>query len=408
VKLLFVHQNMPGQFRHLAVSLAAEALNQVAFVTMRGDRPLPNVTQAIYEPPRIASPQTHGYLRQFEDAVLHGQAAAQACLALKGRGFSPDIVIAHPGWGESLFVREVFPGAAILNYGEFYYQPAGADVNFDPAQPADLDRLCALRARNAHLLLALEAADRTLCPTDWQKSVHPAAFHSRISVIFDGIDTDTVKPDASARFSLPNGRELTRGDEVVTYVSRGLEPTRGFPGFMRALPRLCALRPQAQIVIAGSDEPAYSGASPGGRSWREAMLEEVPVDRERVHFVGLLPYAQYVQLLQVSAAHVYMTTPFVMSWSAIEALAAACIVVGSRTAPVEEFITHGENGYLVDFFSPTELAETVAAVLADPVRHEPLRRAARARVLRDYAVAVCLPRQRDLVAEVAGKTSASA
>src|SRR5437588_3151791 len=288
-----MHQNMPGQFRHLAASFAGDAANQVAFVTMRGDRPLPNVTRAIYEPPPTGNAETHGYLRQFEEAVLHGQAAARACVALKKQGFSPDLVIAHPGWGESLFVREVFPDAAILNYGEFYYRPTGADVNFDPTQPADLDRLCALRARNAHLLLALEAADRTLCPTEWQKSVHPSAFHPRISVIFDGIDTDLVKPDQGARFRLPNGRVLTRGDEVVTYVSRALEPTRGFPNLMRALPRLCALRPQAQIVIAGSDQPAYGGMAPDGRSWREAMLAEVPLDPERIHFIGLVPYAEY-------------------------------------------------------------------------------------------------------------------
>lgn len=400
MKLLFIHQNMPGQFRHLVASFAGDRANQVAFVTKRADRVLPNVTRAIYEPPRRRASQTHAYLRQFEDAVLHGQAAARACLALKTQGFSPDIVVAHPGWGESLFVRNIFADAAILNYGEFYYQPTGADVNFDPTQPADLDRVCALRARNAHLLLALEAADRTVCPTHWQKSVHPSAFHPRISVIFDGIDTGTVKPDPTARFTLPNGRALSPADEVVTYVSRGLEPTRGFPILMRALPRLCALRPKAQIVIAGSDEPAYGGVAPDGRSWREAMLAEAPIDPDRVHFVGLVPYTDYLRLLQVSSAHVYLTTPFVMSWSAIEALAAGCVVVASRTAPVEEFVEHGENGLLFDFFSPDELAETVSSVLADRGACERFRTAARAGILQDYAVSVCLPRQRGLIAEL--------
>lgn len=394
---------MPGQFRHLVTSFAEDRENQVAFVTKRGDRALPNVTRAIYEPPRGAASQTHAYLRQFEDSVLHGQAAARACLALKNQGFSPDIVIAHPGWGESLFVREIFPSTAILNYGEFYYLPAGADVNFDPAQPADLDRVCALRARNAHLLLALEAADRTVCPTHWQKSVHPSAFHPRISVVFDGIDTGTVKPDPTASFVLPNGRALRPADEVVTYVSRGLEPARGFPTLMRALPRLCALRPKAQVVIAGSDEPAYGGAAPDGGSWREAMLAEAPVDPDRVHFVGLVPYTDYLRLLQVSSAHVYLTTPFVMSWSAIEALAAGCVVVASRTAPVEEFVEHGENGLLFDFFSPEELAETVSSVLADRKACEPLRIAARARIVQDHALAVCLPRQRSLIAELTAR-----
>ena len=406
MRLLFIHQNLPGQFRHLASSFAGAAGNQVIFVTMRGDRTLPNVTSVVYEAPRTANPHTHHYLRQFEDAVLHGQAAARACLALKDQGFQPDIVIAHPGWGESLFVREVFPNVPILNYGEFYYQPVGADVNFDPAQPTDIDRLCALRARNAHLLLALEAADRTICPTHWQKSVHPSVFHRRISVVFDGIDTGTVKPDPTAQFVLPSGRVLTRNDEVVTYVSRGLEPTRGFPQLMRALPRLCALRPSAEIVIAGSDDPAYGGPAPDGKSWREAMLAEVPIDPERVHFVGLVPYREYLSLLQVSSAHIYLTTPFVMSWSAIEAMAAGCVVVASRTPPVEEFIAHDETGLLVDFFAPDELAETVSQVLADRARHKRLRHAARARIVKDYELSVCLPRQRELVLELAGRASA--
>jgi glycosyltransferase involved in cell wall biosynthesis len=274
-------------------------------------------------------------------------------------------------------------------------------VNFDPEQQLDIDTICKLRARNAHLLVALEAADRTLCPTQWQKSVHPAAFHDRISVVFDGVNTDAVTPDPRVRLKLPNGRMLTADDEVVTYVSRNLEPLRGFHTFMRSLPMLCARRPNAQIVIVGHDGPGY-GWTPGALTWREKMLCEVDIDPERVHFLGIVPYGDYLALLRISTAHVYLTAPFVLSWSAVEAMAAGCLVIGSRTAPVEELIEHGRNGLLVNFFSPAELAETVVMALAERRAFERVRREARETVMQDYSVAACLPRQLALMAEMTG------
>jgi glycosyltransferase involved in cell wall biosynthesis len=405
LQLLFIHKNIPGQFRHLAAHLARDRQNRVIFLTQRQDRWIPGVERAVYTAPRPANPQTHHYLHQYEDAVLHGQAAARACIALTQSGFTPDIVVAHPGWGESLFIKDIWPRTSVLNYGEFFYRPFGTDVNFDPEQPLDIDTLCKLRARNAHLLVALEAADHTLCPTKWQKSVHPTAFHDRISVVFDGIDTAAVYPDPRAQLTLPNGRVLTPEDEVVSYVSRNLEPLRGFHTFMRSLPLLCARRPNAQIVIIGHDGPGYGWTAPGGLSWRERMLGEVDIDPDRVHFLGIAPYAEYLSLLRISAAHVYLTAPFVLSWSLLEAMAAGCLVVGSRTAPVEEVIEHGHNGLLVDFFSPTELAETISTVLVDRRLFAPLRRQARETVLQDYSVAACLPRQLSIIAEVSGRSA---
>lgn len=392
---------MPGQFRHLSAGLA-RAGHRVVFVTKRRDRELAGVERVVYSPVRQHSPQTHHYLHQFEDAVLHGQAVARVCFELKQSGFVPDVVIAHPGWGESLFIADVWPQTPILNYGEFYYRPFGTDVNFGGEFPVEIDGLCKLRPRSAHLLLALEAAAHTVCPTEWQKSVHPGAFHDRMSVIFEGIDTDTVTPDPSARLVLPDGRVLTAADEVVTYVARTLEPHRGFHVFMRALPRLCALRRDAQIVIVGGDGPGYGAPAPDGKSWRQLLLEQVEIDPARVHFLGLVPYQRYLQVLQVSSAHVYLTAPFVLSWSAVEALAAGCLVIGSRTPPLEEFVRHGVNGLLVDFFSDRELADTAALALEQRRELMPLRRKARAGVLQHYSLAVCLPRQVSLIESLAG------
>jgi len=400
LNILFVHQNMPAQFKHLAPALAAQG-HRVVFLSRR-DAPVPRgVKVAVYPEPAPAGEKTHGYVRTFEGAVRYGQQVARALIQLGRQGFVPAVVVGHPGWGEMLFVRDIFPDAAIVTYAEFFYSGVGADIGFDPDDPADLDTICRARARNAHLLLSLEAADLALSPTEWQKSRHPAPFQPRIRTIFDGIDTDVVRPDAAARFALPNGRVLTPADEVVTYVARNLEPYRGYPQFIRSLPAILAARPHAQVVIVGGDEVSYGSAPQGGGSWREAMAAEVPLDEwgDRVHILGKIPYRDYLSLLQVSTVHLYLTIPFVLSWSCVEAMAAGCAIVASDTAPVREFIQDGENGRLFPFFDPAALAAAAIEALADRAACAPLRAAARETVLERYALSRCLPRQIALVQE---------
>jgi glycosyltransferase involved in cell wall biosynthesis len=394
--MLFIHRTMPGQFGRLAASLAGEG-HEVVFVTQTVEQAIDGVRAVVYAPARKANRGTHRYLVTCEDAILSGQAVARQCLKLKHAGFSPDLVVAHPGWGESLFVREVFPQARLANYCEFFYRPLGADIGFDPAEPVALDDLCRVRTRNAHLLLALADCDRGFSPTEWQKRVHPPEFHAKIDVVFDGVDTERVRPDAGARFALPDGSVLTAADEVVTYVARHLEPYRGFPTMMRAIPEILARRPAAQIVIAGSDGVAYGRDAAGGRSWREQMLEEVAFDRGRVHFVGKLPYDAYLSLLQISSAHVYLTVPFVLSWSVMEAMAAGCVIVGSATPPVAEVIEDGRNGFLVDFFSPGDLARRVAEALVSGASSQPMRQAARQTILERYEASLCITRQTQIL-----------
>lgn len=406
MNFLFLHQNMPGQFKYLAPHLAA-AGHQVVFITRREGIEMPGIEKLLYKPARDPHDNTHPYLRQYENSVLHGQQVVRVAQRLKQQGFLPDLVIAHPGWGESLFMKDLFPTAPLLGYGEFYYG-TGGDVGFNPADQISIDSLCRMRARNAHLLLSLEACDRAYSPTHWQRSRHPTALQSKIDVIFDGIDTALVKPDPAARFQLPGGRELTRGDPVVTYVARNLEPHRGFPEMVRAIPRLLERRPDADVVIVGGDEVSYGSAAPGGGSWREWMAKEVPLDPARVHFVGKLAYTRYLKLLQVSAVHVYLTYPFVLSWSFVEALAAGCAVVASRTPPVEEVIVEHYNGLLFDFFDTTQLAERVVDALDNQQALEPLRRNARETVLDRYALDRCLPRQLELVWQLTGVNARNA
>ena len=401
MNILFVHQNMPGQFGHLAAHLARDSENRVVFLT-KADRPSPPGTSCVrYRPSRASHPSTHHYLRDFESAVLHGQAAARACLGMKKTGFTPDLVIAHPGWGEPLYIKDVFPRAKLVNYCEFFYRATGADVGFDPTEALDADIAARLRTRNAALMIALEACDRGFSPTEWQRSLHPSEWQQKIAVLFDGVDAERARPDARAAFRLPDGTTLTRKDRVITYVARGLEPYRGLPNFMRALPEMLDALPEAVVLVAGADEVSYGRRPDGGRTWRQVMTEEVRFDARRVHFLGQVPYADYLRLLQVSSAHIYLTIPFVLSWSAMEALAAGCIVIGSRTAPVEEVIRDGENGFLVDFFAPEKIAaKTIEAIKAGDALRD-MRRRARESILGRYDLATCLPRQLRFLAEVA-------
>lgn len=402
MKFLFVHQNFPAQFVHLAPALA-RAGQEVRALAIDG-RDIPGVTAHRYKPGRGSTSGIHPHAAEFETKVIRGEACAAAAMQLKSEGFAPDLVIAHPGWGESLFLKDVWPQARLLAFIEFFYSARGLDTDFDPEFGApDLAAASRVRAKNAHLLLALDAMDWGYAPTHWQKSVLPAAYRDRVSVIFDGIDTRTVRPDAQAMVKVRD-RIIRAGDEVITFVNRNLEPYRGYHVLMRALPEIQRRRPNALTLIVGGDDVSYGSKPPEGKTWKQIFLEEVAgkLDMNRVFFVGKIPYADYLKVLQVSACHVYLTYPFVLSWSAIEAMSAGCLVVGSATPPVQEVIEHGKNGLTVDFFDVGAWADTVSECLANPQQYAALRAAARQSAIERYDLAsVCLPQQLALAQELA-------
>ncbi len=383
--------------------MAAQAGNEVVFITQPGKPNVPGVKKIEYKATRKPSAETHFYIRGLEANVLNGQAVARAAAAAKKAGFVPDIVCAHPSWGESLYIKDVYPDAPLLAFCEFYYRSEGADVGFDPEHPATLDDRCRVRTKNTTHLLTLECMDWGVSPTGWQRSQFPGEFVDRISTIHDGIDTTAAVPDVNATFVLPNGRSLSRSDEVVTYVARNLEPYRGFPSFMRAVADLCRRRPRTQFVIVGGDDVSYGARLPNGETYRQRLLNEVTVDPERVHFVGYVPYDQFIRVLQVSSAHVYLTYPFVLSWSMLEAMAAECLLVASNTAPVAEVIEDGRNGLLVDFFSHQEIAERIDQALDGGERRRHLCRAARETVVERFELRDCLARQIRLLGDVAAR-----
>ncbi|MGD1859232.1 MAG: glycosyltransferase family 4 protein [Leptolyngbyaceae cyanobacterium] len=419
MNVLFVHQNFPGQYPHLAQALAQQGhrvigLGEKANLQNRPD--LPGVTRIGYPTPQSGHPNTHQYLRDFEGQVRRGQQIVRSLLNLKNQGFVPDLIYAHPGWGELLYIKDVYPQVPLVGLFEFYYHGRDQDVGFDPefaAQPLlELDSQCRIRTKNVNNLLALEAVDLGICPTHYQKSVMPIAFQDKLTVIHDGINTNVAVPDPRAQLSLPSESAtiaLDHSTEVITFVNRNLEPYRGYHTFMRCLPRLLQERPQAQVVLVGGDGVSYGAAAPSNQTWKATFLQEVQTDLDltRVHFVGRVPYSQLIQLFQVSSVHVYLTYPFVLSWSMLEAMSCGCLVVGSRTPPVEELIRAGENGLLVDFFDSNAIVDQINAVMTHPTRMQSLRAAARRTIVENYDLqTVCLPQQLALIQQILSTAAA--
>lgn len=410
VRILFLHQNFPGQFLHVA-----------AYLQRQGGHDLVSIVPETNTRPRVIPTRTYHFdpkglrtnvllARHHAEQTARGAAVATELLVLKREGFTPDLIVGHGGWGETLFVRDVWPDTRILLHAEFFYSAFDAEAGFDPEFAGTRHDLfpMQIRTRNTSYSLALLDADQGVAPTEWQASRFPTAFRRKITVAHEGIDTDLVRPWAAAVVRLKqSGQVLRPGDEVVTFVNRNLEPHRGFHVFMRSLPAILASRPRAQVIIVGGDETSYGPPPGGGRCWREVMLKELGdrLDMSRVHFVGRVTYTTLVRLLQVSAVHVYLTYPFVLSWSMLDAMSAGALVIGSRTPPVEEVISHGQNGLLVDFGDVGGLADVVAGVLGAPrEQFDQMRHAARATVQARYDLRqVALPAWLRLMSKTVGQ-----
>lgn len=412
MRILFVHQNYPGQYRYLAPALAARGHEVKALGIEENPyaKHQPGVDVLRYrleidEAAKRRAANIHPLLQDTQSKIARGEGTAIAAQALKKRGFVPDLICVHPGWGEAIFLKDVWPHARMLCYLEFYYGTQGADLGFDPEfETGDPLRPLRTRTKNIFHLLSAEAMNWGVTPTNWQKSRFPKVWQPYITQIHEGVLTNRIAPDPAAELRLPNGGPTLRvGDEVITYAARNMEPYRGFHRFMRALPAIMAARPKAQVVIVGADKVSYGRKPSQGGSWQDAMLAELAgkLDLSRIHFTGMLPYGDLTRLFQITRAHVYFTYPFVLSWSMLEAMSAGALVIGSRTAPVEEMIQHEHNGLLVDFFDQDALVDTVVHALEKPDHSVAMRQAARQTIVERYDLErVCLPQQIELAERV--------
>jgi len=397
MRVLFLHNNYPAQFGSLAHYLAKRG-HDVTFGTHWEGTPPKWLRMVRYKPHREVLKNQHPYLAFVEKAVLNGQGFARAAWKMKAAGYAPDVIVAHSGWGNGLYIRDVWPDAKYVGYFEWYYRSKGADVGFlDEASPDDEHRI---RTRNAAILLDVEACNWGIVPTAYQASQFPELLRRKLTVQHDGVDTAYFAPQPGRRLKLP-GLDLSHVDELVTYVARGMEQYRGFPQAMTAFAEVQKRRPRAHVVIVGEDRVAYGKTLPDGDTFRKKMLRELDFDKDRLHFAGLLPRDQYRDVLLASSAHVYLTIPFVLSWSMIEAMSAGCLLVASDTDPVREVVRDGQNGLLVDFFDTGRLADRICGALERPDTFAGVRQTARETAVERYAMSKLIPLRARLLDAVA-------
>lgn len=387
---------MPGQYRELVQWLAAQGGHEIVFLTQRTNPPNFNgVREVVYKPHHKPKDGAYGLSKTWETAAGAGFGAAMALREIVAGGFTPDIIIGHVGWGEMTFMKEVLPDVPQIGFFEYYYSVTGGPVGFDPESPVSDHSPFIMQGHNVVPNMNIQTVDLGHAPMYWQRNRFPKSFHEKIYVCHDGIRTDKLRPDPNASITLGRlARPLTSDDEVVTYMARNLETTRGFHQLMRALPHLQKARPNARILIVGGNDTSYGGKNKHKGGLRGQMEAEVGhlLDWERLHFIGQVPYSDFQKIIQISRCHIYLTMPFVLSWSMLESMSMEATIVASDVPPVREAMTHGETGLLVDFFDPEALAAQVAEVCAEPERFAHLGPAAREHVVKNYDfLSVCLP-----------------
>jgi len=402
--ILFVHQNFPAQFGHIAEYLAQRHGFRCSFVSEKPAGRVGSIERIQYQIRSGATAANHYCSRTFENAIWHTHAVFEA---LKARpDIQPDLVVGHSGFGSTLFLRQLYP-CPIINYFEYFYRATNSDMDFRPDFPTqEIDRLRAM-ARNAMILLDLENCDAGYSPMRWQRDRLPELFHDKVRVIFDGIDTQVWRPHTPEE-RVVAGQLIPADRPIVTYVSRGFESMRGFDIFMKSAKKLYQRRPDVLFVVVGTDRIAYGGDDKviGQKSFKDWVMARDIYEPSNFLFLGLVPPAELARLFCLSQLHIYLTVPFVLSWSLLNALACGTTVLASNTAPVREVIEPGRTGLLVDFFDIDRFAETADQVLADPAQYRPLGQAGAELVRQRYSLDVCLPQMLQLYQEAVARRQA--
>lgn len=399
MRILFLHDNFPGQYRRIAGHLRDVPGVEMLAGCLKSNAQDFGVRRIDYERHREVTKGIHPLLVTAEKAVLTAQAAFKALYPLKQEGWKPDLVMAHSGWGPSLLIKELWPDTRLLCLYEWFYHARGSDADF--LEPISHDGAARAHFKNVPILMDVATMDWGTSPTRFQWSQFPEHLRTRISVLHEGVDTDFFRPGPDTKLKTREGRLFTAEDEVITYVARGMEPYRGFPQFMEAVAKLQKRRPNLHVLIAGNDRVAYGKQRTDGKTYRQHALETLDLDQSRIHFLGLVPLEALRAMFRITRAHVYLTVPFVLSWSMLEAMAAGALVVGSDTAPVKELIEHNEVGVLTDFFDSSRIADDIEAVLRGDVDRERLTQAARRTIVERYSLPAILPRQWQLMQAVA-------
>jgi len=395
IKILFVHPNFPGQFKHLIDDLVKTPNAELAFITSNSKAEMKGVNIQVYKVPEIDNGKTHRYLRGTHSNVYAAQEVTKSALILQQSGFTPDLVVGHIGWSLTIFMKELFPKTKIVGYCEWFFRPETAWETF-AGEHLSLDKKASIKLQNAPTLLSLPDIDVGVSPMRWQRDTHPEYARRKIEIVHEGIDTEVCQPKPRTHLKVP-GANLSKDTTIVTYISRSLEPARGFFTFMESVQELCKLDKDVQFVVVGRERSAYSQSTGAGPSYKDQALEKYDCDWSRIHFTGKLSYEHYLEVLRNSSVHIYLSCPLFLSWSMLEAMACGCTLVSSNNAPVTEVIEHDVNGRLVPFFDAKKLSEEVNSLLKDKVAAKRLAKAARETITDKYDLKSCVSQWKRLL-----------
>ncbi len=400
MQILFMHNNFPGQYRRIVKFLSSKKKVQMYAATLESNNQQFDLQRINYKPHRQPTKNIHPSLVSTERAVLNGQAAYQALMKSRDSGFRPDLIMSHSGWGSNMFLKDLFPDSKLLTYFEWYYHTLNSDGEFLRTEPYGPNDEIRLRMKNTPILHDLAAMDWGQCPTQFQHSKLPGIFQDRVSVLHDGVDTSYFVPNLNASVKIGD-KTFTAEDEVITYVARGMEEYRGFPQFMETVSRLQKSRPNLHVVVLGNDRVAYGAERDDGRTFKQWAFETFEFDHDRLHMPGLQPLGTFRALMQITSLHVYLTAPFVLSWSLMEAMSTGALILGSGTDPVKEMIEDESNGLLVDFFDIDAQVAKINHILDNKADYQPLKVQARRTILDKFSVKDLLPKYWKLIQSVA-------
>ena len=406
-KILFVHQNFPAQYKHISIALSdlGYEVHSLSISEYSNDK----IKSHSYKLLSLSSEGINQWAVEFETKMIRAESAAKKAFELKDKGFYPDLIIGHPGWGDTFFLKEVWPDTKMLSYVEFYYKTSDCDIDFDKNFVKDIleedfeyfltRNKFKLTARNAPFLASYSTSDFLVCPTEYQKSLVPESLKNNINVIHDGIDTNILKPNEDININI-KGKKFTKKDKIITYISRSLDPYRGFHIFMESLPMILKSNPDAYVFILGNKNTHGYGAPSQKGSFKDIFYGSIQkdIDSSRVFFLDTLEYSSYIKVIQITSAHIYLTYPFVLSWSLLEAMSCGALIIGSKTEPVTEVIQDNKNGLLVDFFDSKMITKTITKVLNNRQKYENIRKNARKTIVDKYDLNnICLPAHIELI-----------
>jgi glycosyltransferase involved in cell wall biosynthesis len=406
MRALFIHPNFPAQFGIVAHYAAAQLQWPCVFLTSvdttKFEAPFTHINYRLKDdepcPPSFTNPESLSGLMEHLAAIYRGLRNIPE--------LQPDVVVGHVSYGTFLYLKNLyacpFVGYFELFPGAFWGQEMVLREAFPPTESVRLFQ----STYHALTILQLMACDVAYTPSQTQWNMAPAEYRNKIKVIPEGVDCNVFQP--RPRPTTIGDRTIEPHTPVITFVSRTLESVRGFDIFMRVAKRIAEARPDALFIVVGAERTHYGHelAYTQGKSFARWVLAQEEYDLSRFAFIAMPPMEQLASIYNVSSLHVHLSAPFIPSPTLLQAMASGCAILGSATAPVQEFIEDGKHGRLAPLEDVETLTSVALEMIANPEQCRELAREARLRAVEEYELWSCTRRLCDFLEETGGRGAA--